>query len=87
MEKAIKKLLEWGFKEFPARSEAIKSFGLNYCEHCKRGDAIVDFNEGDWFFFEDISGMSGSDPIECIPSYIRDLKDYGILNRRKPKKA
>ena len=91
--KAEELLLSWGFKEFPARKQegiqAIKSFGLKYCGCCKRGSAIVDFhNDGeDWFFFEQESGMSGSDPLECIPHFIKELQEYGILSKRKPKTA
>jgi len=86
--KAEQILIEWGFKEIPARNHAIKSFGLRYCEHCKRGAAIVDFqnDEGDWFYFEQESGLSGSDPLAGIPYFIKELQEYGILNKRKPKK-
>ena len=51
MEELIKTLTKWGFKEFPHRKKAIKSFGLNYCHHCKKGDVVVDLNDDDWFYF------------------------------------
>jgi hypothetical protein len=84
MEKVIKKLLKWGFKEFPFRKGAIKSFGLNYCDHCKKGDVVVDLHEDEWFFFE-TPGMSGSYEFSEIQYLIDELKDYGILKRKHKK--
>jgi hypothetical protein len=84
MEETIKTLLEWGFKEFPARKKAIKSFGLNYCHHCKNGDVVVDLNDDDWFYFE-TPGMSGSYEFSEINDFIEELKDYGLIHKKSKK--
>jgi iron complex outermembrane receptor protein len=85
MEEVIKILLEWGFKEFPARKDAVKSFGYNYCDYCKKGDVIIDLGEDEWVYFEipEINGSYEFSEIQCL---INELKDYGIIHKpRKPK--
>jgi hypothetical protein len=87
MEEVIKTLLEWGFKEFPARKKAAKSFGFNYCHHCKKGDAVVDLFEDEWLYFE-FSGTSGSYDFDEVEHLIEELKDYGVIkNKIKSKKS